>query len=105
MVPSQGLLAMFQEFVDCTGAMNNMGTRCDGCNVCLGNGSSCNADCDTAVASGRKYDDCQLCGGSTFYQPSSQDGLPWRSFVGEEQALDKTAFRRKFCPGHYLILF
>ena len=115
-VPNQGLVATFLESVDCTGAMTNTGTRCDGCNVCKGNGSTCNADCDTAVASGRKYDDCQLCGGSTFFYPDRSDGL----FVGRSdglayhdviandddysQTLGSVLFQQKYCPGIIFVI-
>jgi hypothetical protein len=100
-VPSKGLLSTFQENVDCTGAISGKGTMCDGCEVCFGNGSTCNADCDTAVASGRKYDDCQLCGGSTFYHPNNTNGLPWMPAVekGKMQTLEEFAFKSKYCEG------
>ncbi len=98
-VPSQGLLGTFQENVDCTGAMSGKGTLCDGCEVCQGNGSTCNADCDTAVASGRKYDDCQLCGGSTFFFPSNTDGLPWNPPVNGPTTFREVDFKQKYCEG------
>jgi hypothetical protein len=107
-VPNQGLVATFLESVDCTGAMTNTGTRCDGCNVCKGNGSTCNADCDTAVASGRKYDDCQLCGGSTFFYPDRIDGLAYQNAIDnaddDSQTLGSVLFQQKYCPGVIFVI-
>ncbi len=107
-VPKQGLVATFLEIVDCTGAMSNTGTRCDGCDVCKGNGSTCNADCDTSVASGRKYDDCQLCGGSTFFYPGRSDGLAYQDGVtvdDDSQTLGSVLFQEKYCPGLIFVIF
>jgi hypothetical protein len=107
-VPSLGYLGTFQEFVDCTGAMSNRGTLCDGCDVCRGNGSTCNADCDTAVASGRKYDDCLICGGSTFYFPNKNSGLPWEQTevtTDNPQEFDGlTDFQSRYCSGFLNLL-
>jgi hypothetical protein len=101
-VPNQGLLGTFQENVDCVGAMSGKGTLCDGCEVCQGNGSTCNSDCDTAVASGRKYDDCQLCGGSTFYHPNNTGGLPWNPAVVGPQTFGEIDFKQTYCEGQFV---
>ena len=102
-VPNLGYLGTFQEFVDCTGAMSNRGTLCDGCDVCRGNGSTCNADCDNAVASGRKFDDCSICGGSTFYFPNKTFGLPWEANTDDQQMVDGLrVFQSIYCPGSFV---
>jgi len=103
-LPYSGLLGTFQETVDCTGAMSGLGTLCDGCDVCKGNGSTCNADCDNAVASGRKYDDCNFCGGSTFYYPNQRDGLPWNPTLTIDDVSPSIAmsdFQATYCSGMF----
>ena len=103
-LPYSGLLGTFQETVDCTGAMSGLGTLCDGCDVCKGNGSTCRADCDNAVASGRKYDDCNFCGGSTFYYPNQRDGLPWNPTLTIDDVSPSIAmsdFQATYCSGMF----
>ncbi len=102
-LPYSGFLGVFQETVDCTGVMSGLGTLCDGCDVCQGNGSTCRADCDYAVASGRKYDDCKFCGGSTFYYPSNANGLPWDQAIddGDSSSAGISAFEASYCRGEF----
>jgi hypothetical protein len=104
LVPLIGLLGTFQERVDCSGEMSGKGHLCDGCSVCKGNGSTCNSDCDLAVASGRQFDDCQMCGGSTFYFSGKHLGLPWQEDIDESNSrpfISETDFKEKYCPGYF----